>query len=106
MKRIEKTLTTLGTMLVVFLSSATAEADILDGKKTYNKECAGCHGVDGTPVVPGTPSFIRGEGLKKSDSQLRQTIRYGNRLMPRFEDRLSSDEIFDVLSYIRTLQRY
>ena len=81
-------------------------ADFFKGKKVYDRECASCHGPDGTSVMPGTPSFIRGEGLRLSDSQMRQVILDGKTLMPGYERQLSRTDILDVTAYIRTLQRY
>lgn len=81
-------------------------ADFFKGRTIYDKECASCHGSDGTPVMPGTPNFVRGEGLRLTDSEMRRVIVDGKTLMPGYDRRLSRTDIQDVTAYIRTLQRY
>jgi mono/diheme cytochrome c family protein len=85
---------------------STDAADFFKGRKIYDRECASCHGTEGAPVMPGTPNFVRGEGLRLTDSEMRRVILDGKTLMPGYERRLSRADIQDVTAYIRTLQRY
>ena len=83
---------------------ATA-TDVFGGRTVYEAHCANCHGLDGTPVLPGTPNFTRGEGLMAPDTVLVPSLKAGKGLMPGFNHILSEKDILDVLVYTRTLQR-
>ena len=48
------------------------------------------------------PNFTRAEKLIKTDNQLADVVRAGSGVMPSFNGRLAEDEIFDIVSYIRT----
>jgi len=75
------------------------------GAEIYRMHCARCHGFDGVPDLPGTPSFARGEGLLKSDQALIEAIRRGIGTMPGFDDQIENEDLIDVLFYIRTFER-
>lgn len=64
-----------------------------------------CHGIDGVPVIPGTPNFARGEGMIKPDSQLLLVVYSGAKLMPAWKGLLTRQEMINVVTYIRTLQK-
>jgi mono/diheme cytochrome c family protein len=71
------------------------------GEALYQEHCASCHGVDGQGVVPGARNFndldyMRGEAPA---SFYAATVE-GRGEMPAFRNRLSSDEIWDVVFYI------
>ena len=77
--------------------------DPFRGQSVYTAHCAGCHGGDGAGVLSGTPSFKAGSTvLMKADSELLITIRQGFGVMPGFNGRLKEDQIYDVITYIRT----
>ena len=76
--------------------------DVFNGKKIYEQHCKGCHGTRGRAMMPGAPSFRRGEGLLQTDPALFNTIRSGRNAMPGFQGVLDEYEILDVISYIRT----
>ena len=80
-------------------------ADVFAGQPIYQAHCANCHGLDGKPILPGTPDFTRGSGLMAPDSVLVPTMKAGKGLMPGFEHILSEKDILDALAYTRTLQR-
>lgn len=71
------------------------------GKATYEDNCAACHGYDGIPMLPGTPNFIAGERLERSDEELLLTIAKGREMMPPWEDELTVVQREQVLAYIR-----
>ena len=80
-------------------------ADVFAGQSIYQAHCANCHGIDGRPILPGTPDFTRGSGLMAPDSVLVPAMKAGKGLMPSFEYILSEKDILDALAYTRTLQR-
>jgi len=82
-----------------------AAAGLGNGGALYDRHCANCHGLDGTPNLPGTPDFGRGESLLKSDAELAAAIRFGVSSMPGFDQIIDREGILDVIFYMRTLQR-
>ena len=90
---------------------ATAE-NATDGHVQYGSLCAGCHGYDGrTPtklgssMSPGVPS-LAGPGVQNySDAELYTVIHDGIRMsgMPGFASSQSSDQIWNLVHYVRTL---
>jgi cytochrome c6 len=79
--------------------------DIFNGQLVYETHCLGCHGVDGMPLVPGTPDFTLGQTLDKPDRPLFEAISFGINLMPGYDGIINNQEILDVIAYIRTLRR-
>lgn len=86
-------------------ASAAAAADVARGRQVYERHCAGCHGADGVPVVPGAPNFSRPETLMRPNGVLANMIRSGKMTMPGFRGILHESEIYDVIAYMRTLLR-
>ena len=102
-KRIYAALAIAG-LLCVYAESAQA-ADIARGGQIYALNCASCHGPSGQGGFPGAPKFNRGERLMQSDLALLSSIRSGKNAMPPFMGMLRDREFFDVIAYLRTLQR-
>jgi cytochrome c6 len=80
-------------------------ADPAKGREGYNQYCVTCHGADGRGMMGNTPDFSRGEGLMAPDVTIAQTLRTGKGTMPAFVGILSSEELLDIVAYLRTLQR-
>lgn len=74
----------------------------------FQKHCASCHGVGDAEVVKvnektlRVPSLRKGHALGHTDEQLAQQIAEGDDEMPAFKDKLSADEINELVRYIRT----
>lgn len=90
------------TLLMTAMGMAMA-GDPVKGRTIYGTRCAGCHGVNGLPQVPGVPNFSMGEGMMKPDQEIMQFVKKGKTVMPGFEGILTDDEILDVIAYVRTL---
>jgi mono/diheme cytochrome c family protein len=90
---------------LVPVGSASAEPPPGPGADTYATHCARCHGAEGQPELAGAPDFTRGQGFLKSDAELIEAIRFGVGTMPGFEGLIDSEEMIDVLYYIRALER-
>jgi len=92
--------------------SASSPDSISNGHTIYGGSCAGCHGYDGrTPTTlgrsmsPRAPS-LAGEGAQSwSDGELFVIVRDGLRMtgMPAFGSVHQSDEIWDVVHYVRSI---
>jgi len=75
-------------------------------KALFNQECAGCHAEDGYGFenVPGMPNLRDREFQNsRTDEQLADSILNGLRLMPTFKLVLSTEQVHDLVAYVRTL---
>ena len=107
----------LMSLFVVFLSTSWALAqshagDPKSGENIYRQHCAGCHGASGDGLGPDIrelivpPANFRAvKSRTKTDMELYLAIKQGVLFSPMhgWADRLSDQEIRDVLRYIRSL---
>ena len=90
-------------------------AGLEKGKSLYNIYCAICHGEKGDgggyllrddggkyPVQPA--NFLLDEFLTASNGRYYHSIMYGKNLMAGYSDKLSYEERWQVIHYIRSLQ--
>ena len=93
---------------------ATAEV-LVNGKRLYSVNCGPCHGdISQKNWQPGPaglkfelkqpPNIGTGDFKNRSDASIFSTIHLGFGLMPRLGWKLSTDERWDVISYIRSVQ--
>lgn len=90
---------------------APTAARIEEGKQLFFNNCSPCHGVDGRGdgsvrfllKVP-APDLTAGEPAQRSDGYIYATIRDGSYIMPSYDDAMSSQERWEVVLYIRSLQ--
>lgn len=86
-----------------------ASDEFATARANFKKDCAVCHGEDGTggPVKldDGTklkvPSLREGHALKHKDEEFVKQITNGGDGMPKFGDKLSREEIIDLVRFIR-----
>jgi mono/diheme cytochrome c family protein len=72
----------------------------------FEHNCAGCHGIGGRGIAAaGTPDFTKPEvQAKLSNRQIEDFIRDGiSGSMPAFASQLTSGQIFELSSYVRSL---
>ena len=83
-----------------------------EGKMLYEKHCAHCHGINGAGDGPDTQflmvqpaNFHSLESRSKTDWDLMTVITFGAAFSPMhgWADRLTEEERWDVLRYIRLL---
>ena len=91
----------------------TADAESLKiGKMQYSKNCASCHGKTGL----GDGSKARGletfPGDFTSDAYMNQTdgehfykSKFGRDEMPKFENKIPDEDIWDIVNYINTFKK-
>jgi cytochrome c6 len=72
------------------------------GKELFENKCAKCHGRDGTK---GSWGAINLQYSYISDIELFNTISNGRRIMPSWKKKLTSEEIKNVISYIKILRK-
>ena len=89
--------------------------DTQKGKAVYEERCAVCHGLQGKGDGPEAPflsprpaSLVSAGTSAKSDRELLNTIAKGKprTAMPGWEDKLTDDELKNVLAYIRSLIQF
>lgn len=91
-------------VLISAFFMGTANAD--SGKELYELNCSACHGVSGEAVLPGSPSFSKGERLEKSDADLLKSISAGLKaVMPPWQGILTDDEMKSTVAHIRSLAK-
>jgi mono/diheme cytochrome c family protein len=89
--------------------AATATPDPLaNAYLNFQKHCQECHGEKGhggTVEIKGrrlkVPSLRDGHALDHTDEKFVKQISEGDEEMPAFKDKLSGEEINDLVSFIR-----
>jgi mono/diheme cytochrome c family protein len=88
---------------------AVSAENLERGKVLYETYCLVCHGASGRgdgPVAGGAmlPADLTSERIQRqSDGLLYDSIRHGLGLMPAYYERLTPDERWQVVLYVRTL---
>lgn len=80
------------------------------GADTFKSKCAACHGATGAgDTAMGKNLKLRDLGSadvqKQSDEELTNIITNGKGKMPKYDGKLTKDQITDVVKYIRTLKK-
>lgn len=100
-----KTLYSLMMAAFCALAGPGLAGDYFNGEKIYQRHCETCHGTDGEGLVAGAPDFSRGEGLMAPEMALFETIADPGDSMHGFKNLIENDEIFDAITYVRSLER-
>ena len=91
---------------------AAGEASTKAGLALYTKNCASCHGKaglgDGVKArmlkeFPG--DFSKADFQGQSDGEHFYKIKSGRGEMPKYEGKLSDDDIWNVVNYMRTFKK-
>ena len=76
------------------------------GADTFKAKCAMCHGADGAgKAAMGTTDLGGAPVQSKSDTDLTGLITNGKGKMPKYDGKLTKDQITDMVKYIRTLKK-
>jgi mono/diheme cytochrome c family protein len=82
------------------------------GKMQYSKNCASCHGKTGLGDGTKARSLETFPGDFSSDAFASQTdgehfykSKYGRNEMPKFENKISDEDIWDIVNYIKTFKK-
>ncbi len=104
----------LATVEVIFNPYDITDKGLAKGKGLYNIFCGICHGDKGDglgylardgsayPVAPAI--LISDEFIASSNGRLYHSIMYGKNLMGSYKDKISYEERWQVIHYIRSLQ--
>jgi mono/diheme cytochrome c family protein len=104
-------------LVVVALTASWALAqshsgNTKNGERIFQQHCAGCHGTSGDGLGPDIKELIvppanfrAARSRTKTDMELYLAVKQGVLFSPMhgWADRLSNQDMWDVLSYIRTL---
>ena len=91
---------------------AVGDASTKAGLALYTKNCASCHGRAGLgdgvkarslKTFPG--DFSKADFQKQSDGDLFYKTKTGSDEMPKYEGKLTDDDIWNVVNYMRTLKK-
>ena len=91
---------------------ATSEASVKAGQALYAKTCAACHGKTGLADGPKSKSlktavtnFSKPESQNQTDGEHFYKTKTGRGDMPKYEGKLSDDDIWNIVNYLRTLKK-
>ncbi|MEX0880043.1 MAG: cytochrome c [Thermoanaerobaculia bacterium] len=90
---------------------ASAERDAAAGRRIYERKCASCHNRngDGRTIVAGHfPYANLIDGKWRSDGSpaaIEAQIRLGRDPMPKFEGKLTEEEIRQTVAYVEAMTR-
>jgi len=96
-------------LALVFGSVAAARAQG-EVEKLYKARCMGCHGPDGSANTKagkntGAHDFRLPDVEKETDATLIEIVTKGKKKMPKFEEKLKSKEIKELVEYVRGFSR-
>jgi mono/diheme cytochrome c family protein len=89
--------------------SASADRDAAAGRRIYERKCMSCHNGngDGRTIVAGDfPYANLVDGVWRADgsaASIEAQIRHGHDPMPKFEGKLTEEEIRQAVAYVETL---
>jgi mono/diheme cytochrome c family protein len=91
---------------------AMSDASTIAGQSLYAKTCAACHGKTGLGDGPKAKSlktvptnFSKAESQNQTDGEHFYKTKTGRGDMPKYEGKLSDDDIWNVVNYVRTLKK-
>ena len=89
-------------------SPAASVDEFATAKANYQKHCEACHGPEATGGLVKVdnkqikvPSLKAEHALKHTDDQITKMITNGEEEMPAFKDKMSAQEIQDMVHYVR-----
>jgi cytochrome c6 len=105
MKNLVKAVLLIAAFAMLFSTWSLADS----GGDTFKAKCAMCHGADGKGATAmgktmGLRDLGSAEVQSQSDPDLTNTITNGKNKMPKYDGKLTKDQINDVVKYIRTLK--
>ncbi len=100
---------------IIYNPFSITDKGLAEGKELYNIFCSTCHGEKGDgngylvrddggvyPVQPA--NFMLEEHVNSSNGRYYHSIMYGKNLMGSYADKISYEERWNVIHYIRSLQ--
>jgi len=98
----------ISTMALGMLLAAAITAAADDAAALYKSKCQVCHGADGKGTAAGqkmgAKDFQSPEVAKQSDADLAKVTKEGKGKMPKYDGKLTDDQIKGLIKYIRSLK--
>jgi cytochrome c6 len=88
-------------------SAAPGAAKEMDAQALYGQKCAMCHGKDGVAKKTGEGSGNFNDPAWQKANSLEKIIEVttaGRKKMPKFDGKLTADQIKQISSYIKTMK--
>jgi len=81
-----------------------------DSEKLFAAKCAMCHAKDGSGDSPTGKAMkvpnLKSDAVQKlTDAELTDVVTKGKSAMPKYQDKLSAEEIKGLVGYIRSLAK-
>lgn len=91
--------------VLVFITPLLAEAakpeSALTSNPVYQQNCAKCHGKTAEGRFMAGPSLASDKVVNTSDDELRDIVTHGRHHMPKFEGKLSAEDIDKLIFQIK-----
>ena len=91
---------------------AMSDASTQAGQALYIKTCAACHGKTGLGDGPKAKSlktapgdFLKAESQNQTDGEHFYKTKTGRGDMPKYEGKMTDDDIWNVVNYMRTFKK-
>jgi len=91
---------------------ATSDVSIKAGQALYVKTCAACHGKTGIGDGPKAKSlkttvgdFSKAVSQNQTDGEHFYKTKTGRGDMPKYEGKMSDEDIWNIVNYVRTLKK-
>jgi mono/diheme cytochrome c family protein len=91
---------------------AVSETSTTAGQTLYMKTCAACHGKTGLGDGPKAKSlktvptdFTKAVSQNQTDGEHFYKTKTGRGDMPKYEGKLSDDDIWNIVNYVRTFKK-
>jgi cytochrome c6 len=98
----------ISTMALAALLAAALPAAAEDAAALYKSKCQVCHGADGkgSPAGQkmGVKDFQSPDVAKQADAELIKVTKEGKGKMPKYDGKLTDDQIKELVKYIRSLK--
>lgn len=99
--------------LILFIASCAPQptkevpAEFKSGQKYFHKVCSNCHGSDAMGKQTKAPKLIDTDYIQEtfSDDDIFQTVINGTDKMPSQKNKVSDEEIKEIIKYLRYSQK-
>ncbi len=83
----------------------TPSSTTLASNSVFQNNCANCHGKDANGRFMAGPSLINGKAASQPADQLRTMIANGKGRMPKFDGKLSAEQINAMVEAIKAAKK-